>query len=496
MGSSQSVISFLDEVLSNFDSQTMALDSKFLPLAANAKISLGILKRAIIRDQIEAIAGKIQRGELEAAKESLAVQKVFKIDVGTIEEIVRLAYAGDEGNLLNSIKFAADFVPVRDLKFPALKAIYEEMLHLGHTHCMEILLLDDCMEGEGSGSIQVGNVKLAVANNKKTLLLQILIDFSAKDYTKCVYISNKLESKFLSEVIAAIVTSKINHTMKSIFHFIHFCKVLEKPENVGIAVHELFKKFKEKKVLDSFAACHLWATAKYLAASSVKVNISTETNKLITNALNEMNKHKTQYLLKYSELIFSAYADPIDGEEISLREMHVRNPYLRSLLNDFVEYFYEGEASQVPLMVDAVNELPLQIEVSIALEAIYDALVKHQKLESFECYLLFKSLRRLTSLPEYETNSTCEALTRRMPKSMSTLLRMDSTKNKCRIVNSFYNEKLIFKAPNSLYTVPSETVDEHDLWTLEIQNETNFVQISQCQLDQSQKNDGLLYLFY
>jgi len=488
MGSSQSTISFLDEVLTNFDHHTLELDSKFLPLAANAKISLGTLKRAIIRDQIEAVAAKIQNGELEAAKETLGGQKIFKIDVGTIEEIVRLAYAGDGANLLNSIKFAASYVSTSDLKFPALKAIHEEMMHLGHTHHTEILLLHDCLKDKGS---EAALVKHIVETFKKVLVKQIIVEFSAKDYAKCVEISNKLEPRFLGEVIAAIVAIKFTGSIQNMCHFIHFVGVLEKPEFVGTAVYELFRKFQAEKILATFAACNLWAMAKYLAESSVKAEISTDTNKLLKTALNEMNKFKNQYLLQYSQLISDDYADPEDIEEkISWREMHVKNPYLGSILTDFVEYFFQGEMSQVPLLLNAANNLPLQIEVTVALEAIYEELVKHKKLESFECYLLFKSLRRLTNLANYEPSSACDILTRKTPKSISTLFSLDSSKKECRIVNSFYNEKLIFKAPNSLYTVPCEMEDEHDLWTLEIHSETNFVRIFQRQLNLS-KNDGM-----
>jgi hypothetical protein len=255
-------------------------------------------------------------------------------------------------------------------------------------------------------------------------------------------------------------------------------------------VHELFKKFNERQALQTFAACNLWAIVKYLSTNSVSSNISTDTNKLLTNALKKMNMHKDLYLVHYSKLVTSGYSN--NGENLSLREVHTRNPNLRSILKDFVEYFYKGKASQVPILLNAINELPLQIEVGIGLEAIYDELVNHKTVESFECYLLFKSLRRLTSLPDFETTVTCHGLTKRMPKSIATLFRLDSSKKECRIVNNFYNEKLVFKAPDSLCTVPCETKDENDMWTLEIDPDTEFVRIFQHQQNLSQDDKGSL----
>jgi hypothetical protein len=452
-------MAWFKDVISKLSMGFQNTSSQFQSHVQEVKRDFEELVGAMEREKIEGIICLIQEFKLNTAHQLLNA-RFPSLDLGTLQTILKLAYAGNASNIVKITNFSNELTSL-PLKSSAFKALYEEIQFREHTSEVYILALKNCVEqivGQCEDDLELCELKDALSVDKDDLIASVIgEDFKKGDFQKCILIYECLGPKILLDIMPAIVSTIFTGTVKNTLDFLKLLEALPCKGSVSLALEKAYNYLETLGQSKSEAALHLWA----FCWNSLHTDACfSEYKDQINRILADFKKNTKEYFD-----IYQSYIDEPLTHDIAA--LHTKNPHLKAIVQEFTVAYQGGDITRVRPLIKAHAKIPNPKDCIFCLKTIYIYnLVPLNQLQTHEAFQLYRALQKYPS-ESYTAIKNC------IPKCITTLLQ--SVSQKCRIVNKFYQEPLIL-VENSICTwIPRKATPEDKHWTILIDDETDLV---------------------
>jgi hypothetical protein len=328
----------------------------------------------------------VRDGKKAEAKKMLEDHEPY--DLSVAKEILKYINAGSGSDYL---KESIDFVQHFDhrLQADAFKEIYKIIKLKDQTADPEMLLLQRKIKGlKGPGSA-MDEIKKQVDDDCRMIISRIVKGIVEKDYSISIYVEKELD--LLDENMATIVQEFSTGSLENTLLLIQYSIKLPYIENSCFLIDALLKELEKRELLDSMQAMHLWAHAKRTKEEEPNWPFeAASVRKLCTDALEKLSLNKEKFFQYYQEYVG-------DSDKQKIRDLHLSNLHLKSIVRDFVSFYYNGEVGRTQNLLAAANAITKYLTVGRILSQLHEEMAKSDQLKSFEAFRLFNEVKRFMS---------------------------------------------------------------------------------------------------
>jgi hypothetical protein len=406
-------------------------------LAEQVKRAVLKLQNVLKRTQVNQVAALVQTEQWAKASEQLQRDLPGgSTSIGNVEEVLELVYMDDNlANLTRAILWAGQLEP--QLRRRAYEALYEQMQIKGHTEQPQVLMLRRRVAILRPVSV----LKAQLDGHCQEIVLRVVQGIKDKDYTltrQIVELHDYVEGELITNEIMAEVVAKfdVGILMETLL-LIQYCEKLPAIGNCCVFIDTVLKSLEAKELMASEQALQIWATAKYVEEEEPHLKEEhKQFQKLCTKALDKLSKFKADYFQHYQSYV----------ENKNLKQLHRKNCFLRSIVPEFVTWYYKPEdLSRVQKLLVAVRATDFAV-IQRTLTQLHCEMQKFEQINSSEAFFLFCKVKQNLALrsltwEEPEMVDAFELLKSHAPKCLRLLLWPEEG-SRLRVVNKFYDSPL------------------------------------------------------
>jgi len=452
------------------------LHQSFGSAPADVKIEVSGVTRAI-----HSLQKRLKCEPSEKVAENGALKTMDELipdlDISKVINILKLIYVY-EGDLGSAIRFVASFRV--EFHQDAYEALYEDVRLKGDTEMPEILLLQRKMRRIlDAGSETMKQVDEDCKKIEDRIVEEIRAE-ECKLSTKLIESTGK--SIFLEKMISIVEDVHFAGTVEETLWLIKFSQKLPLIPISCCIICTLFKVLREKNLLQTIHAMHLWAHLRILMEEEYFSNVD---QMKCTPTCTELDKNKELYFKIYQEYVEHPF-------EKKIKDLHESNSDLESILSDFVNFYYNGKLVKACVILNAVDNIGYFSAKFKFLSSLFERMSYFDQLGTFEAFGIFTFVKFYLS--STSTNAfhkqNFEKLKAKAPPCLQLLLWPKPAGAKFRLVNKLFNFPLSFSASKVL-CCPTENQNDDQLWSAEVNLSKD---LTSFKVQGSSVNFGLLHM--
>jgi hypothetical protein len=431
------------KILDAFCSDSTAAELK--QLANEAKRVVKQMQNFLERSVVEQVVELVKAKQWDKATEQMKINfPGDSLNIGRVEEVLETVFLCDKSDCLISIIKWVGQLDVQ-LQPRAYEALYEHFTFNKLTNQPEVLLLQKRVGDLPAGVLK--NVRAQLDQDFQAIVKKIVEEVKSEEYSLQTNI-NKLDKSevevglILNEVATAVVGKFESFTLENTLLLIQYSRNLRTINSRCFLMDALLKKFKARRLLDSEQSLQLWAHAKYTVEEQPNwKNVPKATQKLCTDVLDKLKPYKFKFFRFYQN-----YVEEKDKQIIE--KLHQKNWYLRSILSEFVTWYYKKEdLTRVQNLLSTAREINDFYANQRILTQLQIEMHKFQQTNTFECFRLFNMVKLYMAFDNFgtlkpELKTSYEELKGKAPSCLRLLLWPEENEEQLQLVNKFFDSPL------------------------------------------------------
>jgi hypothetical protein len=474
-GRAPSRVERLVQLLKDLDAFSCdSTEADLLQLANEAKRAVTKMQNVLKRSQVEQVAKLVQAKEWDKATQQMKINFPGGNSIAIVEEVLELVYVGDNlDNLTTAIKWVDKLDA--SLRPRAYRTLYEQVKFKRHTDQPQVLMLWRRIKMMPASAV-LDSVLAQLDADFQRILEQIVEGIKKKDYSLIRKIDEMCDFKegelVMNEVVTAIVSKFETCTMENVVLLVQFSMMLRSFENSCYLIDALMKALEAGLLQDSEIAMQLWVHAKYTKEEQPNWDkVQKSTQKLCTNVLDKLTLYKLRYFRHYQRYVE-------DDDKQKIENLHHENWNLRSIVSDFVSWYYKKEdPTRVHNLLAIVNVIDDFEEIQRVLTQLHIEMVKFQQTNTFEAFCLYNMVKHNMLFNNYESlqpklKASFEQLKAKAPSCLRLLLWPKEDEKQLRLVNKFYDSPLCIQDEKVFCCSSQEDNDQEQLCSVSVEADT------------------------
>jgi len=463
-------IALLNELLSDLDTKFRGCNSNTQEHLDYVKSSINELIRALNREKVQQLSFLVQSGCLAEAGEA-RIKDFPNLELGCLEEIVKLSYGGRKENLENVINFANN-VDDEELKSEAFTSIYEDMEFRQHTKENQALLLKKYVSELPDPRMKFATLKSSLQKDEDDIVAELEKEIAKSSFCRSLEIAS-ISSSLINALLPKIINNIFDGTELTVLSLMQLANILNNESSKLIIFNGILKELERTSQLETAAAFHLWTYLNYI---SLEINdLADKISYFCNQSDSDTNKIRINNLLDYKKTYFRLYLQLVEGGKFKvLNFWHNNNASLGKVLPELVEFCYESGAYSN--ILHALNNLTNDNDALIGLKTLHRKLIAEQKEKTFSVFELFVELKnRMGNQIDSEGEEIVQELKSMAPKCILDVL-WGSNSAECKIINKFFYEALCFEqGVRRVVTCPKKRISDDQIWSISVDPRSHLV---------------------
>lgn len=278
-------------------------------------------------------------------------------------------------------------------------------------------------------------------------------------------------------MLPSIVSKFFDGTREKTLQLIQFSQELQETgiSNKCFMIDAILNELVHNNLLESEQAMHLWAHAIYVLKETNRPFVGPSLKKL-QSAINKLSQNKDTFFEHYK-----MYLEDPDTNKI--RALHQSNRQLRSIVSDFVSYYYDGDLVKAQTLLTASRQISRYSAVGRILMRLHEEMAKRNQLSNFEVVRIFNDVRNRTrmnleeNLMSPQFGRSFQLLQEKVPTCLRQLLWPEGA-SKFHLVNKYFNTTLCAQAVNNTFICACSHQQPDTVWRIIVDPDTALLTIA------------------
>jgi hypothetical protein len=338
-------------------------------------------------------------------------------------------------SLVEDLTNSIDFVDRLDtnLKPDAYRALYEKISLNNQTNVPQMLLLQRRIDLLKDPGTNLNETKKNLDADCRKIISRIVKGIGQKDYSISRYITKKLDDAVLNDNMVKIVREFYNGTLENTLLLIAYSNGLSSSSNACFLINALLKELEKRQLLESVDAMNLWAHARFAGEEENWSNLEACTQKLCTDAIVKLDLYK--------ETLYGHYKKYVENsDKHTIQDLHKSNWHLRSIVRDFVYWYYNGEVDRTQNLLAASNAIQDYVAVGRILSQLHEEMAESDQLNSFGAFKLFNQVQRYMNSSNFNSQEPeyVQTMEQLIDQAPAWVLQLPARKSKFLLRKIYY----------------------------------------------------------